>query len=280
MTSVVRSNSKDNPFDFVESMSDASSSGGDSRSISSCYNSRGGETTDAGRASTAINKQQNDGRSRTALASQETRAVRKLKILVMATLTFSLIVVAYAAYHKTYTLEKDQFVDRYNRDANKVAEALGQNLHRTLLAADVFAASIVSVTNRTNQTWPFILVPDFAVQAEKIRSLSQAVLVNLYQVVDIDQRTEWENFTAMTGKGWVDESIAVIENYDGMDWPIIWNYTLWDVIHSYDEFDKENPGVDGINTSGPWIPMWQSQPTIAHQPPYNWYVRIASCNDN
>jgi hypothetical protein len=211
-------------------------------------------------------------RPRRALASQETRAVRQLKIIVFSTLTLSLIAVAYSAYHSTHTQEQDQFVAQYYQDTGKVVSAIGSNLQRTLLAADAFVASIVSVTNLTNQTWPFVVVPDFAVRAEKIRSLSKAVLVNLYQVVEPGQRDEWQRFTATTGKGWVDESIAVIENYDGMDWPIIWNYTLWDVIHSYDEFDKENPGVEGINTTGPWIPMWQAQPTIAHEPPYNWYV--------
>lgn len=38
-----------------------------------------------------------------------------------------------------------------------------------------------------------------------------------------------------------DAAIKTIENYEGMDWPIEYNYTPWFVIYDYDEFDKENP---------------------------------------
>ena len=151
---------------------------------------------------------------------------------------------------------------------------MGINLVRTLQASDAFVVSITSLASFTNQSWPFVVVPDFAVRAEKIRSLANAVFVNTYNLVQPNERMEWENFTARTGESWVNQSIAAIEEFDGMDWPIVWDYTLWDVIHDWGEFDKENPGVVGLNTSGPWLPMWQTQPTIAYDPPYNWYVLV------
>lgn len=123
----------------------------------------------------------------------------------------------------------------------------------------------------TGQTWPFVVVPDFAVRAEKIRSLANAVYVNTYHVVRREQRDEWQNFTAATGNTWINESIAAIENYKDVNyWEIIWNYSSWDVIWDYDEFDKENPGEEGVTYEGPWLPFWQVQPAIPTEPLYNW----------
>jgi hypothetical protein len=209
-------------------------------------------------------------RASATLASQETKAVRRLKVSVIFSLLLSMIAVAFTAYYLTSQQEEDQFKDAYYGDAHKVMSAMGENLERTLQAADAFVSSMASHAQVSNQTWPFVVIPDFAVRAEKVRELSKAVLVNLFQVVERDQRDLWENYTTQVGKAWVDESISVVENFEGIDWPIVWNYTLWDVIHGYDEFDKENAGEDGINTTGPWLPMWQTQPTIAHEPPYNW----------
>ncbi|KAG7338693.1 adenylate/guanylate cyclase [Nitzschia inconspicua] len=128
----------------------------------------------------------------------------------------------------------------------------------------------------TNQTWPYVVVEDFAVRAEKIRSLANAVYVSTYHLVQPEQRYEWQNFTAKTGNKWINESISVIENYKDVDyWQIIWNYTSWDVIWDYDEYDKENPGEEGVTYEGPWLPFWQIQPTIPTEPLYNWDLMSA-----
>ncbi len=146
------------------------------------------------------------------------------------------------------------------------------NLKRTLQASDAFVATMTSVAEATNQVWPYVVIPNFAVQAEKIRSLAKAVYVNTFHLVQPWQRKEWEDFTAKTGEAWMNESIGAIEKYDGMDWQIIWNYTAWDVIWDYGEFDKEHPGEEGVTSDGPWLPFWQIQPAIPTEPLYNWYV--------
>ena len=131
----------------------------------------------------------------------------------------------------------------------------------------------------TNQSWPYVVVPDFAVRAEKIRSLANAVLVNTYTLVEPEQRSTWQNFTAAVGPEWVNNSIEAIAEFDGMDWPIVRDPLLFDVIFDYDEYDKdeEQQGIVGVTTPGPWLPMWQTQPLIANEPPYNWYVCCCCC---
>jgi hypothetical protein len=42
----------------------------------------------------------------------------------------------------------------------------------------LFIASITSDAAHTHQTWPYVVIPDFVVAAEKLRSLCGAVYVN------------------------------------------------------------------------------------------------------
>lgn len=209
------------------------------------------------------------------LASSETKAVRRMKLIVMLCLLASMTAVAFTAYYLTAQQETGEFTDQFQEDANKILSTMGSNLERSLQASDAFVTSMASAAVTTNQTWPFVVHPDFAVQAEKIRSLANAAYVMNYNWVKPDQREQWQNFTAATGKAWVNESLAVMEEYDGMDWQIIWNYTTWDVIHYWDEFDKEFPGEVGVSYDGPYLPGWQIHPVIPQYPPYNWYVRTS-----
>jgi hypothetical protein len=208
------------------------------------------------------------------LAATESRKIRRTKNFVMLFLFIIMVGLSVATYFRISNGEYGEFERQFHEDSNKVLTTMGSNLVRTLEASDAFVVSIISLASATNQSWPFVVVPDFAVRAEKIRSLANAVYVNTYPLVQPNERKEWENFTAQHGESMIIESIAAIEEFDGADWPVVWDYDLWDVIHDYDEFEKANAGQYGIDTPGPWLPMWQIQPTISHEPPYNWYVQI------
>jgi hypothetical protein len=233
-----------------------------------------GTTTNQGEDDTTIatNRDFESYPRNSQLAAKEINAVRRTKYLVIIFLLCIMIGVSIGAYFLSANSEQVEFVEQFNEDAKKVLQTMGSNLVLNLQAADAFTVSITSLAMATNQTWPYVVVPDFAVRAEKIRSLANAVLVNTYIFVEPEQRSEWEDFTAQTGETWVNESIAAIEEFDGMEWPIVWDYNLLNVIHDYGEYDKENPGAVGTNRTGPWLPMWQTQPTIAYDSTYNWYV--------
>jgi len=204
------------------------------------------------------------------LAARESKKVRRTKHFVMLFLLLIMAGVSVATYYWISKQEYEEFSRQFQEDSHKVLTTMGSNLVRTLQASDAFVVSITSLASATNQSWPFVVIPDFAVRAEKIRSLSNAVYVNTYHLVQPNQRKEWENFTLQHGEAMINKSTTAIESFDGANWPIVWNYTLWDVIHDYDEFGKENPGEFGLDTEGPWLPIWQTQPTISYEPPYNW----------
>ena len=199
------------------------------------------------------------------LAKKETRAVRNIRLLVGFVLLSSTLAASLLVYFYIHNNEEGEFHRRFDYDALKVATELGATLQGTFTAVDSLVVNIVSFAEATNQTWPFVIVDDFAVRAKKTRSLSKAVLLNMYQVVSDEDRLDWEAFTAVN-HDWIDEDLDVQEADPTFTGPIIRDYPAVDVIHGYGEEDSEF----GTNRTGPFLPWWHSYPLIAKYPPYNW----------
>ena len=199
------------------------------------------------------------------LAKKETRTVRNLRLLVGFVLLCSALAASLLVYFYIHKSEEDEFQRRFEDDALKVLTALGATIQSTFTAVDSLVVNIVSFAEATNQTWPFVIVDDFAVRAKKTRSLSKAVLLNMYQVVSDEDRLDWEAFTATNHK-WIDEALDIQEADPSFTGPIIRHYPTVDVIHGYGEEDSEY----GTNRTGPFLPWWHSYPLIAKYPPYNW----------
>ena len=213
------------------------------------------------------------------LAAKENQALRMLKCFVFGFLFLCMGFVSWGIYWYMSTSEINELHLQFHEDATKVLATLGTNMEHILEAMDAFTVSMISHARSTNQTWPFVVIPDFAVRAEKIRSLSGAVYINTYHFVEDTQRVEWENFTAKpSSHSWVNESIQLQENNPTNEWQTIWNFTLWDKIHGYDEFDKPNPGEFGTNRTGPYLPLWQIMPVIPVRYYFILYLQCCTAN--
>jgi len=175
------------------------------------------DPTSMGDATNVGNFNKGAAQPRRQLAAKEVQTVRRIKYFVICFLFTITIAVAFGAYLATWNSEGGEFVSQFNEDATKIVHTMGRNLILTLQAADAFTVSITSMAMATNQSWPCVVVPDFAVRAEKIRSLANSVYVNTYIWVEPDERSKWENFTALTGPAWVDESVEAIAEFDGME---------------------------------------------------------------
>jgi hypothetical protein len=191
-----------------------------------------------------------DAEKEPALAKTETNTIRGLKLLVLLVLSISAIAVALTVYFYIRASETRDFEDQFEDDATKVLAAIGASLDSSLAAVDAFVVSIVSYAKATNQTWPFVTIPDYAVRAGKIRSLSNAVVIGTYPLVKTEDRKEWERYTAENNY-WVEESIDIQERDSSFMGPIIREYETWDVIYGGDEWGMmEHPGVYGSDVEG------------------------------
>ena len=138
------------------------------------------------------------------LAKAETRKLFWLRLFVLSVLVISAIGVALAVYFYVSNSEEDDFVEHFLDAADKVFEAIGSTLALSLGALDNFAVNQVSFARYTNETWPFVTFPDYAIKAAKIRSLSKAILVSQYHLVSTEKKTEWEKYS-IENDDWVEK---------------------------------------------------------------------------
>lgn len=84
-----------------------------------------------------------------------------------------------AVYFYTSNSEQEHFESAFQESTQKVLDSIGKAIERTLGAVDSYATTLVSHARATNQSWPFVTFPDFAVLTEKTRSLSAGVIVSM-----------------------------------------------------------------------------------------------------
>ena len=156
-------------------------------------------------------------------------------------------------------------------DAFKILDSVGRNLDTLLEATESLVVATVSYADSTNQSWPFVTLPDFASRASIIRSLAKTAWITQYYVVEDQDRLEWEAYTA-SHNSWVNESIEFQEYDKTWQGPIVYDYQVWDVIHDYDEYElpEEEQGLKGSNSSEVYFPNWQNAPVVPYYAPYNW----------
>ena len=106
------------------------------------------------------------------LAQEETRAVSRLRSVVIAVLVVSTTAVAMGVHFYLKNAEENHFRDTFTTDADKVVNNIAEGFTRMMAATDALTVNIVSHARDTNQTSPFVVLPDFGVQATKARKLA------------------------------------------------------------------------------------------------------------
>jgi hypothetical protein len=97
---------------------------------------------------------------------------------------------------------------------------------------DSLSVLFVSFSRITNQTWPYVTMPDFAVRMAKILPLTDAISVNLLPIVHASDRREWEEYSVANDQ-WVDQGMALQDEWDGYYGPKgIYNGKKNNVLHT------------------------------------------------
>lgn len=161
--------------------------------------------------------------------------------------------VAIAIYYYTSNDEQDAFTEHFFDESQKVLDALGGEMDRSLGVVDAFVVGLVSHARSSNQTWPFVTLPDFAVQAAKTRCLSKSSVMNLYNLVTDDDRERWQNYS-LSNDGWVSEALETQKNDPNFHGTLLSDFESYGTIFN-------NYGDSEINT-GPYLPVWQTTPVI------------------
>jgi hypothetical protein len=175
------------------------------------------------------------------LANRETRKVWIWKLIVLAVLLLSAVVTALATHIYIQNSDTQQFEQVFASSARKVLEAVDQSLETTLASMDGLAVSIVSHARNDNQIWPEVLVPDFAMRAAKMLTLTEALWVAMLPLVTTETRQEWERFAA-THDQWLNESVHLQESYNLYHGPL--DYATGHIDKIWGDFGDIEYGVE------------------------------------
>jgi hypothetical protein len=104
------------------------------------------------------------------------------------------------------------------------------SMDRTLGAFDGLAVSLVSTARLSDQVWPFVTIPNFAVRISKVLPNANAINMYVVPVVEPSLRKQWEAYS-IQNDGWVDESVAVQDAWNAYHGPVIYNGTKQSVVH-------------------------------------------------
>jgi hypothetical protein len=160
------------------------------------------------------------------IGKQETAAVWRIKFIVLLVLVASTSAVAATAYTYLSSNQEAQFRKQFQEDSSKVLAAIGVSLDKTFGLLDSVAVSWVSVARMTNQTWPFVTMPDFAVRMAKLVPLTDAMNLVILPIVAPDKRQAWEEYAAQN-LDWINEGVKVQSEWSGYYGPTIYD---WDPI--------------------------------------------------
>jgi hypothetical protein len=189
--------------------------------------SENGTSTSQSEVGTLAKKDEDDH----GIGKQETKAVFRIKMVVMAVLLLCTTIVATSVYlHLSHT-EETKFLHSFADDGKKIVDAIGVSLDKTLGVLDSLAILFVSYSRSSNQKWPFVTMPDFAVRMAKLLPLTDAISVNMLPIVIPHDRKKWEAYTTESDD-WINEGMRLQENWDFYHGPTVYNGTRYDIVHS------------------------------------------------
>jgi hypothetical protein len=143
----------------------------DDKSVASCVDGKS-VSNYSDDASWMVDKEEPDG---TNIAHRETSTIWKWKLAVVLVLVAGTIGAALAVSRYTHDSEIEKFHSAFAKDAAKVSSAIAKSLEQTVGALDGLAATLVSHAAHSNQSWPQISLPDFAIHASKVLPISNAL---------------------------------------------------------------------------------------------------------
>jgi hypothetical protein len=148
--------------------------------------------------------------SSTILAKHETQHVKVLRTIVAIVLVLSTVGITLAIYFYVRHSEQSDLDIGYASDTDRILDGIGMSIHDSLGAMASLGTMMISFARQTNQTFPFVTMPLFAVTASRFLTLTAGIQLSIQPVVTSTQRLQWEEY-AMNHEWWVNETKGVQE---------------------------------------------------------------------
>jgi hypothetical protein len=139
------------------------------------------------------------------VAKGETRAVNFLRAAVLLLLLVTSTLVCVGVFFYTSNEEQESFEFEYEASAHRIVESFHTTVERRMEAIHSLATSITSYALATNNTFPFVTVPHFAVLGSILRVQADALAVQWLPLVTDENRDAWEDY-ALENRFHIDEA--------------------------------------------------------------------------
>lgn len=138
------------------------------------------------------------------IALSETRLVHALRLLVGIVLVSATVLAATAVYRLTKHDEKLRFQSHVKVQSGLIANNLNHAVSERLGVLSSMATTITSLAMATDQEFPFVTIPDFALRGCDTRVQSRAHVLHYMPVVYDENREAWERY-ALKHRGHIEE---------------------------------------------------------------------------
>lgn len=136
------------------------------------------------------------------LATQESKDLIRFRLFLVTILFWTTIGVGLAVWiYFTESIEQG-FEEHFEDEATELFDETVSKIMVAFGAIDSFALQLSAQFS----DWPFVTVPNFEIQAERLQNLSNAVVVTNYHLVEQDQIEDWNAYT-FSNDYWVEEAI-------------------------------------------------------------------------
>jgi len=204
------------------------------------------------------------------LATKESKYLIKYRFFLVTVLFWSTVGVGLATW--IYFLDdiKNEFEQLYAEEANELFDQLAGKFLVMFGAIDSFVLTLS--TQFVN--WPFVTVPRFSTQADKLLKITSAVVISKYHFVEKNQREEWEAYST-AHDSWLEDEIPNQQIND--------RASQTNSLRGEDSNSKSMRNVFDLEGNSSVLPRWQQYP-VRDVSPYDWdgfqYEALADAWEN
>jgi hypothetical protein len=136
---------------------------------------------------------------RRTLGKRESRAIGWLRLLVLGLLVLFGFATSVSVYFLIRETEEDAYSNSVNHFTEVVIDRFNVGIERKLEALDTLSTSITSHALESNETFPFVTMPDFEYKGSNARISGDSILTLYLPYISADQRGAWEDYAQQNG---------------------------------------------------------------------------------
>lgn len=205
----------------------------------------------------------------TSIAKDETKTVNCFRLLLLAALIATALCVSLTAFFMIRNGEQEEFEGTFRSHATKIIETFESEAAEKRTALVHHSRELTSHAKSSNETWPFVTLPDYEMRARLTLELAEVIGIMLLPLVTKENAMEFGKYMN-SNQEWYWEGMAIQQFYHGVTANTSGvehfdsaSEMIGDHIYKFTE-NGPNERLDPIEDSdeGPFFPCWQFSPQI------------------